>query len=333
MQAVAYGQLGSDPGDGESRSLGSERRGARHPRVHLDDQHLAVLRIQGELNVAAARFDAYLADARDGGFPHALVLDVAESLGRGHGNGVSGVHPHGIEVLDGTDDDDVVGAVAHHLQLVLLPSDHRAVYEHLGDGRGGETAGNLFSELRQVVGDASARTSQREGRSNDGRVAHVLDYLEGFVQMASETAVRNLESDAPHRFREAFPIFGHLYGAGVGSDQLHAVLFQNAARVQLHGYVESRLPAHGREEGVGTLPFDHPLHPLRRYGFDVRPVREIRVRHDRRRVRVDEHHPVALLLEGADGLRPGIVELARLAYDDGAGADEKYRLQVLAPGH
>jgi hypothetical protein len=44
------------------------------------------------------------------------------------------VHAHGIEVLDGADDDDVVVHVAHHLQLELLPPQHRLLDEHLLDG-------------------------------------------------------------------------------------------------------------------------------------------------------------------------------------------------------
>ncbi len=36
---------------------------------------------------------------------------------------------------------------------------------------------------------------------------------------------------------------------------------------------------------------------------------------------LDEHNLVALLLEGLAGLRAGVVELGRLADDDGAGAD------------
>jgi hypothetical protein len=48
---------------GKPVALRRERRGARHARVHLDDDHAAVLRVDRELDVGAARLDADLADA------------------------------------------------------------------------------------------------------------------------------------------------------------------------------------------------------------------------------------------------------------------------------
>ena len=48
---------------------------------------------------------------------------------------------------------------------------------------------------------------------------------------------------------------------------------------------------------------------------------------------VDEHDAVAFLLEGFAGLRAGIIELARLADDDRAGADDEDAVDVGALGH
>ena len=63
--------------------------------------------------------------------------------------------------------------------------------------------------------------------------------------------------------------------------------------------------------------------------LDVGGVGEVGVGHDRRRVRVGEDHPVALLAEHAARLGPRVVELARLADDDRAGADDEDRLDVV----
>jgi large subunit ribosomal protein L20 len=62
-------------------------------------------------------------------------------------------------------------------------------------------------------------------------------------------------------------------------------------------------------------------------------VGELRVGHDRRRVRVDEHDLVALLAERLGALRAGVVELAGLADDDRARADEQDLLDVVAARH
>lgn len=67
------------------------------------------------------------------------------------------MHSHGINVLDGADDDDIVSHVAHDLQLVLLPAEQRLLDEHLLSVRRGEAGPADVLKLGPVVGDASAR--------------------------------------------------------------------------------------------------------------------------------------------------------------------------------
>src|SRR5690606_6904254 len=68
-------------------------------------------------------------------------------------------------------------------------------------------------------------------------------------------------------------------------------------------------------------------------GLDVGGVRELGVGHDRGRVGVGQDHPVALLLEDLAGLGARVVELAGLADDDRAGADEEDRVEVVSTRH
>ena len=60
---------------------------------------------------------------------------------------------------------------------------------------------------------------------------------------------------------------------------------------------------------------------------------ELRVGHDRRRVRVDEDDVEPLFAQRLRALRAGVVELAGLPDDDGARADEEDALEVGAAGH
>ena len=135
VETVADGDLRPDARDRKPRRLRRERRRARHARIHLDDEHLAVARVHGELDVAAAGVDADLADDRDRRVAHHLILAVGERHRRRDGDRVAGVDAHRIEVLDRADDDDVVVAVAHHLELELLPADDAALDEHLSRRR------------------------------------------------------------------------------------------------------------------------------------------------------------------------------------------------------
>ena len=50
-------------------------------------------------------------------------------------------------------------------------------------------------------------------------------------------------------------------------------------------------------------------------------------------VSIDQDHAISLFAEGAHGLRAAVVELGRLADDDGPGAEDEDALQVGAPGH
>ena len=67
--------------------------------------------------------------------------------------------------------------------------------------------------------------------------------------------------------------------------------------------VQRRLPAEGRQDRVRALALDDGLERLRLERLDVRPVREVRIRHDRGRVRVDQDDLVALLPQRLGALR------------------------------
>ena len=126
VERIADGEPGGDFGDGKAGGFRRQRRGARDARVHLDDNHAAVDGVDGELHIGPAGFHADFAHDGDGRVAHLLILAVGEGLRGRDGDGVAGVHAHGIEVLDGADDDDVVGEIAHHLELDIPSSRARS---------------------------------------------------------------------------------------------------------------------------------------------------------------------------------------------------------------
>ena len=89
--------------------------------------------------------------------------------------------------------------------------------------------------------------------------------------------------------------------------------------------VERGLAAEAGEQALGPLPRDDRLDRLDRERLEVDGVGDLRVGHDRGRVRVDEDRPDALGAQGAAGLRAGVVELGRLADDDRPGAEDQDR--------
>src|SRR4029078_12190329 len=103
-----------------------------------DDDLLARCRVDRELHVAAAGLDTAATNARERGRAHLLILDVTPRWPRSHRDRVAGVHSHRVDVLDRADDDAVVGAVAHHLELVLLPTGDALLDDDLVHRGGGE---------------------------------------------------------------------------------------------------------------------------------------------------------------------------------------------------
>ena len=156
VQRVADGELGGDLGDREAGRLRRQGGGARHARVHLDDDQAAVCRVDGELHVGAAGLDADLAQHRDRGVAHHLVFLVGQGQRRRDGDRIAGVDAHRIDVLDRADDDAVVRLVADHLHLVFLPAEHALLDQHFGGRRGVEAALDDLEEFGAVVGDAAA---------------------------------------------------------------------------------------------------------------------------------------------------------------------------------
>src|SRR6185436_625523 len=90
---------------------------------------------------------------------HPLVFLVGERQRRRDRDRVAGVHTHGIDVLDRADDNEVVGDVAHHLELEFLPADDGLFDEDLVHRAEVQAAAGELAELLDVIGNAAADTA------------------------------------------------------------------------------------------------------------------------------------------------------------------------------
>ena len=84
VERVADGELCCDASDRKAGRLRGQRRRARHPRVHLDDDEAAGVRIHCKLHVRSTGLDADLAHHRDRGVAHDLEFFVGERQRRRH---------------------------------------------------------------------------------------------------------------------------------------------------------------------------------------------------------------------------------------------------------
>ena len=135
--------------------------------------------------------------------------------------------------------------------------------------------------------------------------------------------------------RNSWRSFGLGDGFRVGADQLDAVARSRAPSSPARwSGVERGLAAHRRQARRRAAPSRDDLgHDLGRDRLDVGGVGQLGIGHDRGRVRVHQDDAIALLLQRLARLGARVVELARLADDDGPGADDEDGLDVGALGH
>jgi hypothetical protein len=131
----------------------------------------------------------------------------------------------------------------------------------------------------------------------------------------------------------AFLNFSRSSALSIASFFAPAELVEHALAREVERAVERGLPSHGGQQRVRPLLLDDARHHLPRDRLDVGDVRHLGVRHDRGGVGVHQHDAVTLASQRLARLRAGVIELARLADDDRAGADDEDRFEVGSLGH
>ncbi len=224
--------------------------------------------------------------------------------------------------------------VAHDLHLVFLPAEETLFDKDLMDGGKIEAVGGDAFEFFAIVGDTAALTAEREGRADDEReVANGLGGGAGLFHGFDGLGAGDIEADLDHRLFKELAVFALVDRVGLGTDHLDAVLGEDARLKELHRKIERGLPTESREERGGLLGLDDFFEAVDRERFDVGHIGKLRIGHDRGRVGVDQNHAVTLFLQGLASLGAGVIELASLADNDGAGANDEDGLEIGAFGH
>ena len=243
------------------------------------------------------------------------------------------MHAHRVDILDRADDDAIIRLVADDFHLKLFPADNALLDKDFIDRRGIEPALADQAEFLDIIGNATARATEREGGADNGRQTDLDHRRLGLLHGMHDGRARALQADFFHGGAEALAVLGLIDDIGLGADHLDLEQIQHAAPVELKGTIERCLAAHGWQQGIRALDLDHLGDHFRRDGFNIGRVRELRIGHDRRRVGIDQDHPVALGLQRLHRLHPGIIEFAGLADDDRTCANDQDGFDVGAFGH
>ncbi len=186
VERVTHGQARRDLGDRKAGRLRRQRGRARNARVHLDHETATVCRVNRELDVGPTRLDSDAPDASERVVPHGLELDVGKSLCRSNCDRIARVNPHGVEVLDRAHHDAVVHAVAHHLELELLPAGDRALDQDSRHGAGSEPLRRNPGKGVAVVRGAGPRPPQDEAGTHHQWEPHRLAHGHRLRERGSE---------------------------------------------------------------------------------------------------------------------------------------------------
>ena len=203
------------------------------------------------------------ADDRDRRVAQLLVRLVGERHLRRDRHRVAGVDAHRVDVLDRADDDGVVRAVAHQLELELVPAEQRLLDQHLADRALGERA--LQQPLELLLGSrgAAAVPAERERGPQDDR----RDSPSG----TSPTDVTMIDSGtfspaARTVSRKQLAVFRALDHVDRRADQLDAELFEDARLGELHARLSAVWPPIVGSSASGRSRSSTPATPSRSSG-------------------------------------------------------------------
>ena len=335
IERVSHGKFGRDFGDGESSGLGRQGRRAADARVHLDHQHFGGLWVHAELHVRAASVHAHFAQDGKCGISHALIFAVGQCLDWGHRDGITGVHPHGINILNAAHNDAVVPSVPHHFEFVFLPAKHRLVDLHLADHGSRQAASHDVLELGLVPRNPPTKSTQGERRTDDQRKANFVQERLGFRHGFHGAGFGQLQAQLFDDFPEGLSIFGPVDDLAISADHFDVEFRQHALVVQLAGTVQCGLPTQGGKQGINggatfLFQFQHLADAGHRNWLDVRAVGKTWIGHDGGGIGIHQHHAVALFTQTLAGLRAGVVEFTTLANDNGPRPNDQDVLDVFA---
>ncbi len=212
--------------------------------------------------------------------------------------------PQGVEVFDGTDDDHIVGPIPHDLQLIFLPA-QGGLFEHdLGDQAGVEACFGDLCQFLPIVGDTAARPAQGKGGADDDGKADLgsetVDIVHGPGEAAAGGTFRPIRSMALRNFSRSSALWITSREAPIISTPYR---LSTPASATATAVLRPVCPP-GWGEGRRALPGDDPGHCLRGDGFDIGPVRRLRVGHDGGRIGIDEDDLVAFLFRALQAWVP-----------------------------
>ena len=202
---------------------------------------------------------------------------------------------HRVDILHVTDGDRSIVGIPHHLVLDLLIALHTLLYQYLVYRRQSQSILHDLPALFLVLRETAAGSAQGESRPQHDRVTDLLRCLHAFLHALGNDGGKNRLSQFHAQFLEQFSVLGTLDTFDLRAEKLHAALPQNTLPLQLHGEIQSGLPADTGKNRIGTLHTDDLRDKFQGQRFHIYLVRDGLIRHNGGRIGVAQDDLIALL--------------------------------------
>ena len=333
VEAHARGKARGNFRNREAGGFAGQRGAARHARVHLDNDHAAVLRIDGELHVRAAGLDANFADDGGRGVAHALIFLIRQRLRGSDSDGIASVHAHGIKILNGADDHEVVAKIAHDFEFEFFPAEDGFLDQRLVNRAHVERGRNGFGKFLLVVSNRPASAAKRERWADHEGKTKLIAEPHGIFRVIHQSGGGHFQPDFAARIFEPQAVFGNLDRAERGANHFHFVFFEDAAFGKLDRKIQCGLPSDRGQQRMRLFLGNDFFKIFAGERFDVGSLCQLGIGHDGRGIGVNQNDFVALRAQRLARLRAGIIEFAGLADDDRARADNQNFFDVFPFRH
>ena len=230
---------------------------------------------------------------------------------------------HRIDVFHVAYRDDIARAIAHHFIFDLFPACDRTFHQNLSDSGQAQAVCQDLIQFLLVRSDSAAGSAQCVSRTQNHRISDAPGKCFSVLNILNDPGRCDRLMDLLHGFLELKAVFRPPDGAGSCPDQPDVMVPEETSLLQFHRQVQSCLSSEGRQNTVRLLLLYDLLHHFHGQRFDVDMVRDIFIRHDRRRVGVEKNDFHSFLTQAPAGLCACIVKLGSLADDDRAGSDYK----------
>ena len=332
VQPHSHRNLGRDAGNRKAACFACQCGRARNSGVDFNDIVAEGLRVQCKLNVASA-FDLQTADDFQGAVAKHLVFAVGQGLAGANHDGVSRVYADRIQIFHIADGDCRVICVPQDLIFDFFVALDALFHQHLPHRGKLQRVLHNPAEIPAIVGKSAARAAECKCRAQNHRIADALRRGKSFLHGGGNFGGADRFSDALAKLLEQLSVLGALDAFALGPEQFHAAFPQHALLFQLHGKIQTGLPAKPRDDGVRTFITDDFRYVFQRQRLHVNLVCHGRIRHNRCGIGVAEHDLVPLFLQREARLCSGVIEFRALPDHDGAASDDHNLFQIVSLRH